>query len=83
MKKKGGKNPLKKMKGKASRTSDRDDPILMSTVDVAAITTEVEDGELVVETCPGDANFLEEEDDDEVDGKKTEKVCQQVCSRNH
>lgn len=73
MKKKGGKNPLKKLKGKASRTSDRDDPILISTVDVAAITTEVEDGELVVERCPGDANFLEEEDDDEVDGKKQKR----------
>jgi protein tyrosine/serine phosphatase len=66
------KNPFKKLKkGKedhgndASSNPDDDSKILSSAADLAAITTEVDDGELLVEQCPEDVQFLDDDHDGE------------------
>lgn len=76
MKKKDKKNPLRKLKGNGDGEKEDSAPvgdkIVLSAADVAAITTEIDNDELVVETCPGDANFLDD-DDDYDDAKKQKK----------
>ena len=94
MKEKGNKNPFQKLVGKGTYKDGENESdaanagannvddcskILSSSVDVAAITTEIDGDELVVETCPDDAQFLDDDDieedhqDDHQDGKKQKR----------
>ena len=66
------KNLVGKGKGGESHSIDNDDPsmLLRSAADLASITTETDD-ELIVEVCPEDASFLD--DDTEEDGHDDKK----------